>query len=140
MNHKELLKKALEQTKYSYAPYSGFHVGAALLTKEGEVFLGNNVENASFGAGICAERNAIFQAVSKGKKAFETIAVVGGKCQENGGIQVDGFCYPCGICLQVMEEFCEDDFQVIFADSADLEVANIQVRTLKELMPYGFKL
>ena len=94
----------------------------------------------SFGAGICAERNAIFQAVSKGKKAFETIAVVGGKCQENGGIQVDGFCYPCGICLQVMEEFCEDDFQVIFADSADLEVANIQVRTLKELMPYGFKL
>lgn len=140
MENKELLRRALEQIRFSYAPYSNFHVGVALLTEDGEVFLGNNVENASFGAGICAERNAIFQAVSKGKKEFAAIAVVGGKCREDGDISIDGFCYPCGICLQVMEEFCGDDFKLIFADSGNLETADIQVRTLKEMLPYGFKL
>lgn len=139
MNQKDLLQKALEQTKYSYAPYSKFCVGAALLTSDGTLFLGNNVENASFGAGICAERNAIFQAVSRGKKKFEAIAVVGGKEQEDGSIRVEGYCYPCGICLQVMEEFCEDDFKLIFMESDNPETANIRELTLKELLPYGFK-
>ncbi len=140
MTNEILLEYAMRQTAYAYAPYSGFYVGAALLTKDGTVYCGNNVENASFGAGICAERNAIFQAISKGVKEFEAIAVVGGRERTAQGITKTDYCYPCGICLQVMEEFCEDDFRVILMKGDNPNSGDIKEFRLKELLPYGFKL
>lgn len=138
----ELIRQAYRQTSYSYAPYSHFHVGAALLALDGQVFVGSNVENASFGAGICAERNALFGAVAKGVKEFSAIAVVGGG-KKDTGIENTDFCYPCGICLQAMAEFCGDDFLLLFTDSTAEEIEEgkpeISEFTLKELLPYAFR-
>lgn len=126
----ELIQKAIEQLKYSYAPYSDFKVGAALLAADGRVFAGCNVENAAYTPSNCAERTAFFKAVSEGAREFKAIAVVGGK---HGGIQ--DYCTPCGVCRQVMMEFCvPEDFRIIAAKSRE----DYKVYTLAELFPQAF--
>lgn len=125
-----LITAALEVRRKAYAPYSGYGVGAALLTGEGKLYTGTNVENASFGAANCAERTAFFQAVSAGERHFQGIAVCGGLA---GQEPVD-YAYPCGICRQVFQEFCGRDFQIIVAKSSK----DYQIFTLEELLPKGF--
>ena len=125
----QLLKKAEEAMIFSYSPYSNFKVGAALLCKDGTVYTGCNVENASFGAGTCAERNALFKAVSDGHKDFISIAVVGGV---SGAI--DDFCYPCGICRQALSEFTDVTFKFYFKNKNGDEVSY----TLDEMLPHTF--
>ncbi|MDO5773068.1 MAG: cytidine deaminase [Spirochaetales bacterium] len=127
----KLIKKAIEMLNFSYVPYSNFHVGAALLTSEGEIYTGCNIENAAYGPSNCAERTAIFKAVSEGKKEFEAIAIVGGK---NGKIK--NFCPPCGVCRQVLAEFCKKDFEIILAKSTD----EYKIMTLEQLLPESFSL
>lgn len=138
-----LIEKATEAAKIAYSPYSKYCVGAALLTKSGEIFTGCNVENASYGATTCAERTAFFKAVSEGFLEFEAIAIVGGPsniiCKgaaEMGGnpIKFSDYAYPCGICRQVMQEFCDRDFRIIVAKS----VEDYKEYTLGELLPFGF--
>lgn len=124
MNEKVLVQKAIEAQKNSYSPYSGFSVGAALLCTDGEVFTGVNVENVSFGLTNCAERTAFFKAISEGKRNFEAIAIVGG----------DTFLPPCGACRQVMAEFCDEKFKVIFAKNENDYI----VKTLGEILPFSF--
>ena len=136
----ELLKIAFEQTKSAYAPYSHFHVGAALLGESGHVYDGCNVENGSYGAGICAERNAICHAISCGERTFRAIAVVGGNVKEDGTIDIRDYCFPCGICRQVMQEFCGKDFEVILTDSTDWNRGRLKILKLEELLPYAFSL
>lgn len=127
---KMLIQTAIGSLKYSYTPYSNFKVGAALLTKSGEIISGCNIESASFTPTNCAERTAFFKAVSEGKKEFEAIAVVGGK---NGVIS--DYCPPCGVCRQVMMEFCDPKtFKVIIAKSVD----EYKIYTLEEILPLGF--
>ena len=104
----ELVNLAIEAREHAYTPYSDFAVGAALLTKEGKVYQGCNIENVAFGPTICAERTAFFKAVYEGERNFEAIAIVGGKAKE----PVSELCAPCGVCRQVMREFCEDDFKI----------------------------
>lgn len=128
MTDLELIKTAIEARKCAYAPYSGFFVGAALLTADGRVFTGCNIENAAFTPTNCAERTAFFKAVSEGVRAFEAIAVVGGK-----GEEPSEFCAPCGVCRQVMAEFCSPDFRVILGNEN-----NQTVYTLSELLPASF--
>lgn len=129
MTDKELLSLAVKAMENSYSPYSGCKVGAALLTESGKVYLGTNIENAAFGPTICAERVAIFKAISEGEKSFSKIAVVGGK---NGVI--NGMFAPCGVCRQVMREFCSDDFTVIMGIS-ETEYKSL---LLSELLPLSF--
>lgn len=130
MENSELIRLALEARKMSYAPYSGFKVGAALLTKNGEVYTGCNIENAGYTPTNCAERTAFFKAVSEGKREFEAIAVAGGK-----GEAPDNYAWPCGVCRQVMAEFCNpESFRVITAIS---EMEYVE-KTLSEMLPYGF--
>lgn len=127
---KQLMENAMKAREMAYAPYSNFKVGAALLTGDGEIVRGCNVENAGYSATNCAERTAIFKAVSEGKRDFRAIAIVGGSDGEELR-----FCPPCGTCRQVMMEFCNpDSFQIVLGTSLD----TIQVFTLKELLPYGF--
>ena len=128
---KELIKAAITAAQNSYSPYSGFKVGAALLTDDGKVYLGCNIENAAYGPSNCAERTAIFKAVSEGHKKFKAIAIVGGA---NGDFK--DFCPPCGVCRQVMNEFCDKDF-VIYLGNKNLEY---QKFTLSELLPHSFDL
>ncbi len=128
---RELIRAAFAARENAYCEYSHFAVGAALLAKDGEIYHGCNVENISYGATICAERNAFFQAVAKGKRDFKAIAIVGGL---SDGDAVADYAYPCGMCLQVMSEFCKDDFLVIVAKS----IGDYQSVTLKELLPKGF--
>ena len=128
----ELIRSALDARQRSYCPYSGFAVGAALLTKEGEIFTGCNIENAAFSPTNCAERTAIFKAVSEGKKEFTAIAIVGGP----KGSAPTALCPPCGVCRQVMLEFCSPDFEIILATSEK----NFETHTLAELTPLGFSL
>lgn len=123
---KELYAKAVEMLPRAYAPFSKFRVGAALLTKEGKVYTGCNVENSSFGATICAERTAFVKAISEGESEFAAIAIV---CQE-------GEAWPCGICRQFMREFCEDDFRIITGNDEN----SLRVYTMNEILPEGFKL
>ena len=132
MTHQELLDRAAEARKNAYAPYSGFAVGAALLTEDGRVFPGCNIENASFTPTCCAERVAIFKAISEGVtgKELRAIAVVGGTAETATP------CYPCGVCRQVMAEFCEDAFEVVLQD----ETGNPRVLTLGGLLPNRFRL
>jgi cytidine deaminase len=131
MTEKELINRALEARKQSYCPYSHWAVGAALLAKSGEVYLGCNIENAAYSPTNCAERTAFFKAVSEGERAFSAIAIVGG----NEGEAPSDYCGPCGVCRQVMMEFCNpDSFKVIAAISPD----EYKVYTLKELLPLGF--
>lgn len=127
----KLIKKAIEMLNFSYAPYSNFHVGAALLTSEGEIYTGCNIENAAYGPSNCAERTAIFKALSEGKKEFEAIAVVGGK---NG--KIENFCPPCGVCRQVLAEFCKKDFEIVLAKSTN----EYKIMTLEQLLPESFSL
>ncbi len=124
----QLMSKAKEAMKMAYSPYSDYKVGAALLCKDGSVYTGCNIENASYSATNCAERTAIFKAVSEGNKEFEAIAICGGKRDE----VISAF-PPCGVCRQVMREFCDDEFQI------HLATANgIDSYTLKELLPVSF--
>ena len=126
----ELVRQALEARKLAYAPYSGYTVGAALLTVDGHRYLGGNIENASYGATNCAERTAFFKAVSEGERKFTAIAIAGGIAGED---PVE-YAYPCGICRQVMQEFCRDDFVIYVVKSEQ----DYQRYTLKELLPFGF--
>ena len=130
MTELELIALAKEARTHAYIPYSGFAVGAALLTKEGKVYQGCNIENASFGPTVCAERTAFFKAVYDGERDFEAIAVVGGK----GGEDPSGLFPPCGVCRQVMREFCADDFKVIMGGKGDDYV----VMSLAEILPASF--
>ena len=128
MKYRELIDLASEARKRAYAPYSDFLVGAALLCADGSVYVGCNVENASFTPTCCAERVAIFSAVADGKRDFSAIAVVGGKAGESA----DGHCMPCGVCRQVMSEFSDGSIDVVFADGSALK--------LSELLPHTFDL
>lgn len=126
----QLFDKAKTMLNFSYAPYSHFHVGAALLTKDGKIYTGCNIENAAYGPSNCAERTAFFKAVSEGILKFDAIMVVGGP---NGKIK--DYCPPCGVCRQVMMEFCNpNEFKIFLAKSKD----DIVEYTLKELLPLGF--
>ena len=131
MNNSELISKALEARKFSYSPYSGFSVGAALICDDGSVYAGCNIENSSFSPTICAERTAIFKAVSEGKKNFLKIAVVGADSENETPVN---YCPPCGVCRQVMREFCGNDFEIIIAKSCD----DYKVKKLSELLPESF--
>ena len=111
MDNKELLVQAVNAAEMSYSKYSGFSVGAALLTADGVVFKGCNIENASFSLTNCAERTALFKAVSEGYTKFSAIAVAG-----SGDGDFSKPCYPCGACLQVLSEFCGDDLDIILSD------------------------
>lgn len=125
-----LIEKAIEQLQFSYAPYSNFKVGAALLAKNGTIYGGCNIENASYSPTNCAERTAFFKAVSEGIKEFEAICVVGGK----DGI-LTGYASQCGVCRQVMMEFCDPEtFQIILATSKE----QYEIFTLEEILPLGF--
>lgn len=126
----EMIALAIEQLQYSYTPYSGFKVGAALLTKEGRLYTGCNIENAAYTPTNCAERTAFFKAVSEGVREFQAICIVGGK---DGALTE--YAAPCGVCRQVMMEFCNPDtFQIILATSGE----QYEIFTLKELLPLGF--
>ena len=129
-DRKELIKIAIENQKNSYAPYSSYNVSAALLTSSGKIYTGVNVENASYPAGVCAERTAICKAVSDGEREICAIAIVGGK-----NYTVKDFCAPCGICRQTMREFCDPKkMRVIFAKSQD----EYKELSLEELLPESF--
>lgn len=128
MSDRALMELAYKARKASYSPYSGFRVGAALLGESGNVYLGCNVENAAYTPTNCAERTAFFKAVSEGELSFSAIAIVGGKGEEPAEI-----CAPCGVCRQVMAEFCDGDFRVIMGN-----LDRIEIKTLKELLPLSF--
>ncbi len=123
-----LLETAKKARKNAYAPYSDYHVSAAILAKNGKVYIGCNVENASFGATNCAERTALFSAISDGVRQFEAIAVAGGL-----GDTLDESILPCGICCQVLSEFCGKDFPVILTKDD-----SYRILTLGELFPHAF--
>lgn len=129
MNRKDLFILAKDAMKNSYAPYSNYNVGAALLCKSGNTYKGCNIENASYSLTNCAERTAIFSAVASGEKEFEAICIVGGK----NGVITD-FAMPCGVCRQALAEFCDADFKVYVGISED----EIKEFTLGELLPYSF--
>lgn len=127
---KELITQAVNALDHAYAPYSGFLVGAALLASNGKIYQGCNIENAAYSPSNCAERTAFFKAVSEGVKEFEAICIVGGK---DG--KLTEYTAPCGVCRQVMMEFCNPEtFQIILA--ADME--HCRIFTLNELLPEGF--
>ncbi len=130
MSPEELIRLAREAMTHAYAPYSHYQVGAALLCADGTVYQGCNIENATYTPTVCAERTAFFKAVYDGKRAFTAIAVCGGK---DGALT--GFFPPCGVCRQVMREFCGDDF-VIYLDGGP---EGWQKKTLAELLPGGFQ-
>lgn len=131
MNDKDLIELAYEAREHAYTPYSDFQVGAALLTKEGKVYLGCNIENAAYGPTNCAERTAFFKAVFEGEREFEAIAIVGGKRGERTGVT----CAPCGVCRQVMMEFCDPNtFRIVLEDGE----GGTRNFLLKEILPMGF--
>lgn len=125
-----MIRAALENRNRSYVPYSDFSVGAALLARSGKIYQGCNIENMSFSATNCAERTAIFKAVSEGEAEFTGIAVAGGK----RGKEPDDYCFPCAVCLQVMSEFCSPDFEILIVKSE----AQVKHFRLKDLLPYLF--
>ena len=130
----KLISLAIEARKNAYAPYSGYCVGAALLCADGSIYTGCNVENASYGATNCAERTAVFKAVSEGHHSFKAIAIAGGKRTENMNEATD-FAYPCGVCRQVLREFCvPSDMTVIVCKN----VSDYREITLEELLPSSF--
>lgn len=129
MTPQELIAQAKEAMTHAYAPYSGYQVGAALLTKDGRVYQGANMENASYSPTVCAERVAFFKAVFDGVRDFRAIAVAGGKHGE-----ISGYFPPCGVCRQVMREFCGDDFIIYMAGPGD----DVREMTLAELLPCSF--
>jgi len=129
LTKEQLVAMAKDAMQHAYSPYSGYRVGAALLCKDGSVYAGCNIENAGYSATNCAERTAFFKAVSEGKKDFTAIAICGGKDGE-----IDGVFPPCGVCRQVMREFCEDEFLIHLATKDGIEEY-----TLKELLPVSFR-
>ena len=130
ITEKELIRKAIEAMNAAYTPYSGFRVGAALLTEDGRIYQGCNIENAAYTPTVCAERTAFFKAVSEGVRQFRAICVVGGP---EG--RLDAYTPPCGVCRQVMMEFCQpEEFEIILATG----IKDYKVYTLKELLPQGF--
>jgi len=130
MEDRELILRAAAAREKAYAPYSGFAVGAALLAKNGKIYEGCNIENAAYSPSNCAERTAFFKAVSEGIREFEKIAVVGGK----SGCEPDGLCAPCGVCRQVMAEFCDPESFEIVLGNADC----VKRYLLKDLLPESF--
>ncbi|MEG0793991.1 MAG: cytidine deaminase [Lachnospiraceae bacterium] len=132
IDKKELIYQAYEAQKFAYTPYSHLRVGAALLAKNGKIYRGCNIENAAYSPTNCAERTAFFKAISEGEQCFEAIAIVG----NIEGEQPRGeYCAPCGVCRQVMMEFCEaQTFQIILAKNLE----EYKVFTLNELLPFGF--
>lgn len=128
---KALVNKAIEARNAAYVPYSRFAVGAALLAKSGVIYTGCNIESAAYTPTNCAERTAFFKAVSEGERKFKAIAVVGGVAGE----AISEVCPPCGVCRQVMMEFCEpNEFEIILAEGAE----KVQIFRLSELLPMGF--
>ena len=125
-----LLEKALKTLENAYAPYSNFRVAAALESADGSIFTGVNIENASFGATLCAERSAFAAALSAGKRQFVRILIIGGTAG-----QISAFCPPCGICRQFMSEFCAPEFEIILYNAEQFET-----HTLAALLPKGFLL
>ena len=126
--YRSLMASAVAAREYSYSPYSGYRVGAALLGADGKVYTGCNIENAGYTPTNCAERTAVFKAVSEGERAFTAIAVAGGM-----GDSIDPACTPCGVCRQVLAEFCAADMPVILGTPEEM-----QVMTLGELLPFAF--
>ena len=130
MEKQELIREAIAARKRSYSPYSHFQVGAALLGRSGKVYTGCNIENAAYSPTNCAERSAFFSAISQGERDFEAIAIAGGKDELIS-------CYPCGVCRQVMAEFCDPcTFRIICGKSRE----SLEIMTLDELLPKGFKM
>lgn len=125
-----LIRAALAARKASYSPYSGYQVGAALLTREGKIYTGCNIENAAYTPTNCAERTAFFKAVSEGERHFAAIAIAGSPAGE-----VTQFAWPCGVCRQVMMEFCDPESFVVIAAKSESEYRK---KTLAELLPEGF--
>ena len=125
----ELCRAAILAMKQSYSPYSDFKVGAALLTKDGKIYTGCNIENASFSTTVCAERTAVFKAISEGETEFAMLAIAGGK---NGKLQ--GEVPPCGVCRQVLSEFCDKDFPILLVTDEN----NFKQYTLGQLLPLTF--
>lgn len=130
MTDLELVALAKEAREHAYVPYSGYSVGAALLTKDGKIYQGCNIENAAYGPTNCAERTAFFTAVYQGEREFAAIAVVGGK----KGEPLAGYFAPCGVCRQVMREFCDDDFKIVLGGKDD----EYKVMSLAEMLPQSF--
>ena len=130
MTKEQLCELAISAMQGAYAPCSGYWVGAALLCDDGTVYTGCNIENASYTPTVCAERTAFFKAISEGKRDFSAIAICGGK----GGV-ITGFFPPCGVCRQVMREFCKDDFTVYLIGDGE-----VKTRTLGQLLPDSFSL
>lgn len=131
MKETELISLAKRAAEKAYSPYSQFTVGAALLCKSGKIYTGCNIENASYSPTNCAERTAFFKAVSEGEREFEAIAVVGGK-----NCDFKDYCTPCGVCRQVMSEFCDSNFRVILGRNGE----DFRVITLRNLLPDSFSL
>lgn len=129
MDKINLFMLAKDAMKNSYAPYSNYNVGAVLLTKNGNIYKGCNIENASYSVTNCAERTAIFSAIASGEKEFDAICVVGGK---NG--EITDYAMPCGVCRQTLAEFCDADFKIYVGISED----EINEFTLGKLLPYSF--
>lgn len=129
MDEKELCKAAIDAMKNAYVPYSGYKVGAALLTDSKKVYSGCNIENAAYSPTVCAERVAFFNAISSGERKFDAIAVVGGR----DGV-ISGAFPPCGVCRQVMAEFCSPDFAILVVTGTD----SYKKYSLKELLPEAF--
>ena len=137
MDYNDLISQALEARRFAYAPYSHFTVGAALLGADGRVFKGCNIENAAFSPSLCAERTAFAKAISEGCSDFIAIAIVGASSDNKG----TDFCTPCGVCRQVMREFCQQDFQIVCAKTDEMEgIIEQKVFTLAELLPESFSL
>lgn len=130
-NAKELLCRAIDARQSSYCPYSGISVGAALLTRDGKIYYGANIENSSYSPTVCAERVAFFKAISEGERDFVAIAIAGAEKGEKSKADFP----PCGVCRQVMSEFCNGDFRVIWGNEE-----NITDTTLSKILPHGFKL
>ncbi|MCL2202718.1 MAG: cytidine deaminase [Defluviitaleaceae bacterium] len=129
MNHAQLAAAAVAAKDRAYAPYSGFHVGAALLSEGETLYIGCNIESAAYPATVCAERTALLKAVSEGERKFRAIAVAGSKPGADGD-----YCYPCGVCRQLLHEFAGEDFEVIVARTA----TDFRVHKWAEILPFGF--
>ncbi len=134
INKEELMSKAMKARLKAYTPYSHYKVGAALLSKKGIVYTGCNIENASFTPTSCAERTAFFKAVSEGDTEFEAIAICGGP----EDARKLGFCSPCGVCRQVMAEFCDDDFKIFLLTGQSNGEPVMETYTLKDIIPMRF--
>lgn len=136
MEYNELIKKAFEARENSYSPYSGFMVGAALLTKDGKIYTGCNIENAAFGDTMCAERTALFKSVSEGEREFSAICIVGGKKED----KTFDFCFPCGSCRQALSEFAGKDFVFVFSKTKEpKDESDVLVLKFNEVLPYSFE-